>query len=349
MSSPESSYEQQLQIETERIIKEWKKNPVYLASTSSFRKEGLEKLGFEDVRTESVPDARERETHKKYDDNFAPNFIDKKGRGHTQDISRAKLQAIKVPLDCFGVAIDTMPYRYVKNSDYGKDQGFGSYWRAEPMNKPETLDNAKAEVINTFLLLTRNYLRSMAMKRIYVPEGGYSDDYLAPFNGGMNPEITVEVITSIAFKIPGSDKIENYPVDVRLLPKKIYQLAKAIFSEMEKELKPGQNVSDGYDYILDELEVEDLRRRVLNGKELEEYFMEMANDIFAIMIKEGAKPTKISGGINYGSKAVRDYLNMDEMLFSGSDMEDGIYLGFPQKNIERIINKRARSVALENL
>ena len=346
MSSPELSQEHYIQAETEKVLKTWKKNPVYLASTSSFRKKGLEEIGFRDVRTEVVPDEKEREAQTEYNDNFSPGFWDKKGRGHTQDIASAKVQTMKVPLDCLGIALDTMPYRYVKNPEYGKKPGFESYWRAEPMNKPETLDKAKEEVVNSFLTLARNYLRSIAMKKTLSSDGDYSDDFLEAFKGGVNPEISIEVITSVAIKFPGLKDLESYPINVRLLPKKVYQLVRTLENELAKGLEVGKNV---YDYILDELEPEDLRHIIVDGKELEEYFVEMARDIFMIMTEEGTSPTKISGGINYGSKRVRDYLRIEEFNVSGYDMEDGIYLGFPKKFIEEIITNKARSVAMKNL
>lgn len=326
-----------IQAEMDKILKEWKNSQVYLASTSGYRRRGLEDVGFkkENIHACPVPDEVEQKAFDDYQQTFVPSIYDPRGSYYPVEISSAKLRALQIPDDAFGVALDTLPMTYEKNPKYGEDN-MEKLWLAKASPKPESTEKARQVALENFLLIARNYLRAMKLTE-KMTQGEEASEDLKEGLKWSQFNCNIKVKTSIAIKFPHRETILPHSTEVQLRPQKIYDLVKKIDLEGMDE-----------DYILDKLEPNELADKKVDGKTVRQCLEELIDELVGLMQQEGTDVTKISGGVNYGSEKVREFLKIEEISHYDS-VEQGVYLGFPKDFFDVVLRGAAELLADRNV
>lgn len=272
--------ESNIELSKQALIEKWKQGQVILASSSKYRMDELRKLGYDNVVSAAVPDAAEKRKHKEIIviEGKRGHFFDKQKTEIPQRIAEAKIEYLldcgNVSPDAMIVALDTLPMTFRRVSDEEKKEDpLLSWWPADHMSKPESLEDARARIFELFSYISNEYLiyEDNIKKQIsYLPEEDpiWVRDML---DTGRLPKL-VRINTGIAIRFPGCSEIEttsNY-INLRLL--KVYDLAN----------KP------------DELRI-------------------LADKVVQIMLDKGKSPLNIGGGIDYSDPDIRDLLHVDEL------------------------------------
>jgi predicted house-cleaning NTP pyrophosphatase (Maf/HAM1 superfamily) len=301
-------------LDAEALIESWKTGPVILASSSWYRRRELENLGFEHVTTIPVPNDIEQQefraivkTEGKNGTRFDPYKTEIPNR-----IARVKVSHIlaheAVSPETLVVALDTLPMVFTYNDDntVGSavvQKSTSTMWSAEHATKPESLEEAREAIKDTFTKVSlgyRRYIESTA--KLYNSHGDEEtqESLKETFDNGYLPML-VRVNTGIAIRFPNQSDIKLSSSYINLKLQKVFELAD----------KP------------DELD-----------KLVEETLQTMQNS--------NKQPTDIAGGIDYSNQEIIDLLKIEESnLFGMLTNERGVYKGFPTMAFEQMLKMEA--------
>jgi len=232
----------------ERKIKEWLQAPVFLASGSGKRVEGLVRVGFdpEKIIPCPVPDEIETVAIESYD----RMMTDPRGSGVTSEVARVKVDYVlknlgpQIPSGAFVIGADTMPIAYQRIREPNQEQlPSYFYWLAESMRKPKNKEEARRMILELFSRIAENY------------KAGLNSDL----------DIGVKVKTSVSVKFPYEDNIQTEAYAVVLIPRRILsavdsrtedtnseleKITDEVLEVMEKEGVDVTKISGGINYVL---------------------------------------------------------------------------------------------------
>ncbi len=302
---PESNIESRANI----LVQKWKHTPVILASSSEYRRNELQNLGYEKVAAVAVPDEEEKNTHSDIiaTEGKRGTFFDKQKTEIPRRIAAAKvaylLEKMGVPSDALVVAFDTLPMSFRRSDERLKDPSISS-WPAEHMSKPKNLDEARASIFDLFSYIAAEYIahESRIQAQIAFETERYEDAdpvFIRDLMDAGRLSKLIRINTGMAARFPGELDIQTSSTYIDLRLYKVYELA-----NQPEKLKL------------------------------------LADRVIELMIEQGKDPLNIGGGIDYSDPYVRDLLQVNELdLFLMP--EQGIYKGLPHKAFEDFVQRNA--------
>ncbi|MCB9799016.1 hypothetical protein H6758_04820 [Candidatus Nomurabacteria bacterium] len=310
----ESHQKESREKQAEQLVASWMRGPVVVVTTSEYRRRAMVDLGFEDenVLTVDLP-IDEQTVLRGYIESFGGNFFYPHRTDGPMIVAEAKVTSALASSskEHLIFAADTLP------STYQYEDGF----KAHPMEKPGSIENAKQFARNTLMEIAKNYaihVHRMRHLRQRWMEPDYQmteDEALAASVLGSLP-MQVHVHTGVAIRPPHDERVWVFDNIVKMFPTKVYEMVERVVPQVEQT-----------EWLSDEEAT-----RCIN------LLKESLNDLADCVIDLGGeRTTKISGGINYAQKEIRDLLGirymMGEQITFGdeSEMSEGVFLGMPTK------------------
>ncbi len=259
---------EQSNITPEQRLEAWKNGPTYLASSSSYKKTGLESIGFKNITTISVPDEIEHAEHAE-----ARQSRDAGGASHEDpyfteipaDVALAKVRYLlekeNISDDSLVCALDTMPMQFKSNIGI---KNMSTVWSAHHFNKPKTLEDASGMIMALFedLIEAHKDYSSMLEKM-----GSISEDGRMMSERGYLRRL-VRVNTGYAVRLPNTQAVEigsssvNLSLDEVFKTNSLVQLQAIIDSLIEIQKDNILRIAGGIDYSNPEI------RKILGVREV---------------------------------------------------------------------------------
>jgi predicted house-cleaning NTP pyrophosphatase (Maf/HAM1 superfamily) len=291
----------------ERQVETWKHGHTILASSSEFRKERLEEVGFTDVETvENIPESVETELANDMERNSgAPKtHWDSDGRHFSEHIAAAKVRHIldteNVDGDILVVGFDTTAVVYDQATE---EQMMGVPISAE---KYKTILETKESILSRFVTLFDGIKTQQAKLTRFLEiqkSIGSSDEDIKTAMEGHGAGIrlgNIYINTGVAVAFPNNhESISRFSKETRLFSHSIAE-------------------TDGTTQALEKL-------------------------VDLVIKSQGEEKTlSISGGIDYADSYVRDILKIEEFIPFGKPVEDeDLYRGFASKALQVILHNHA--------
>ena len=195
-----------------------------------------------------------------------------------------------------------------------KTEGWGRERKRTYMQKPETREEAKAELVELFMLFAREKSKLDVDAEERLETGKHIPRFvrhLESFDSRMaigRPQSLILVTTGIAVRLPGKgQEIETLPTAIRLLPHAVYAHAG--------------------------LEEPELRQRL----------EELAEDALTIM-DEGERWRNTTTGLDYSDPQIVGLLDIEEVLPERwvPPTEEGVLKGMPKEAFMNLLRGLAR-------
>jgi hypothetical protein len=336
----------------EEIFRRWEtETPVYIATSSNKRKDGIIAQGFvpENIHLMPMPDELEIETLEDYLEKFTPNLADKHGSGAMEEVAKRKATFLGqqgVPADSLWFAFDTLPVYYRANPLLlNPNEAYtSSLWKAETEKKPENNEQMRAVAKRTFLSVMRNHIRFDENLKLQ-GKGGWvglektaSEDMIT-FYKKMDFASGIHVKTAFAVRFPNEENIEVHSDRIIVRPRRLYEIA--------DELGLPQSPDDPNLFTAESLGAQIHP----SGQTVNQILDELLDQIYAAMNAAGVDPMKISGGIAYHLESVQNILKGEEMpnIVTETGLDRTIYTGFPEKLFQVVLAQKVESLATREL
>ncbi len=297
----------------EAMVEEWKARPVFIASTSEARIEGLKRLGFQDVHAFSPPEAVETQAFAAYHESYQPTGAPLEGFGSDapEHVAKEKLAEGMRTLVAdhpemktgMFVAFDTLAHHY---------QYVGDHLLAFAMTKPENVEIAKQlteEVLAVILL----HLTSQ--KPVRSPEES-------------ERAFALNIKTAMAMKLPDEMDIRVSSVKTYLHPQRLISLADQFRNQIDIA-----KLADALPAVLSTLLPGEVRTELAT----------IVSELMKAISDAGGDVTKIAGGIDYTIPEVRAILGIEK------EVDEGILRGFPGVQFDAWLLKVAKEKILSEV
>ncbi|HWQ60012.1 MAG TPA: hypothetical protein VN420_02585 [Candidatus Fimivivens sp.] len=313
----------------QELLKRWfESTPVYLASSSAVRREGLIKIGFnaENVTTIPAPDSAEAAVFRM---STADTML-------MDSCAKAKMESVdSVADDAFVFSFDTLVGIYPDMIDPAHPETLGIVM-GETVRKPESDEAAKEAAKKVFLTVMLNYARFATYER-QAACGKTAIEDVEAFERARVAATGIHAITGMQVRFPGSDETEAYRDRIIALPRRLYSILEAA---------NGDSFADPID-TTETLASMPFR----DGGTIGDVVSGIVDEVMETMESEGVDPVRISGGVAYSLDSVRKCLGIDEVadLFQDgikSNVPDqSIYSGYPEHMVGNALRVRAESLS----
>ena len=237
------------------LLSKWQNGPVILASSSPFRLKTLQKLGFQNVTTQAMPDALEKDVNYQIIENKGPSWQDPYSYNLPELVAESKLEYLisqnHPPNDALLVSLDTlaMAFRYTPK-DHQIPQPM---WSSHPFPKAETLEDLRKIMLSNFRQITKadRHFSEITSKMLKPKEAALNLGF------GYLPRL-IMINTGLALRLPNQPEIVTARISSRLELNHVYslnnnikdlkQLIDQIFAITEKSGRSPLKISGGIDY-----------------------------------------------------------------------------------------------------